>query len=96
MALTAASFVDLMPEFERIDPATITQWLNIAYGRCDPVNYGSRLDEAVGYLTAHLIWNSPSGNSLRLENEQPDKKSRYWREFTQVRRELGLSFMVLQ
>lgn len=94
MALTAASFIGLYSEFERIDQAVITQWLAIAYGRCDASLYSARLDEAVGMLTAHLIWNSPSGNSLRLDNEQPEKKSRYWREFVQVRRELGLGFAV--
>lgn len=99
MAITADSFVGLFSEFDRIDPAVITQWLAIAYGRCDAVLYNTRLDEAVGLLTAHLIWNSPSGNSLRLDGDQGDKprrKSRYWAEFCQVRRELGLGFMVVR
>jgi hypothetical protein len=96
MTVTADSFVGLFSEFDRIDPAVISQWIAIAYGRCDAALYNTRLDEAVGLLTAHLLWNSPSGNSLRLDNEQADKKSRYWREFIQVRRELGLGFMVVQ
>jgi hypothetical protein len=98
MALTASTFVDAYPSFSTIDPATITAKLAIAYGRCAATLYGTRLDEAVGFLTAHLLWTDPAGDSLRLDGDQGSKvnqKSRYWREYCQVRRELGLNFLVV-
>jgi hypothetical protein len=96
--LTPSTFVNAYPSFSNIDPLTISAKLGIAYGRCDATLYGTRLDEAVGFLTAHLLWTDPAGDSLRLDGdvgEKPNQKSRYWREYCQVRRELGLGFTVL-
>jgi len=87
--MEAAAFLDRFPEFETTAEAQLTAVLVEAAAAIDTEIFGGRYDDAHGLLTAHLLWTSPFGVSLRMEGDpSPPEKSRYFQEFAKIRREV--------
>lgn len=92
--MTPAAFITRYPEFETTDPDLVSAVLaEVGFG-LDPTVYGLRFDAAHGALTAHRLWMSPAGVSLRGDSTQTDT-SDYLKAFQQVRREVTIGFAVI-
>lgn len=93
------SFAARYPEFENTAGEQVLAVLAEAALSVDPLIYGFKTDAAVGALAAHLLWTGVAGTSLRMAADgdtSPDaQRSRYWGEFTRLRRECTIGFMVL-
>lgn len=88
------AFLVRYPEFSTVDTALITAILaEVAFG-LDAGIYGLRFAAAQGALTAHKLWLSPAGVSLRVDSDAKDK-SDYLLEFQQIRRECTIGFAVI-
>lgn len=55
MTVTATTFVARFPEFTNIETAVVTATVAEAARRCDSDVWGDDHDDAVNYLTAHLL-----------------------------------------
>jgi hypothetical protein len=55
MTVTATTFVDRFPEFTNIETAVVTATIAEAGRRCDSDVWGDDHDDAINYLTAHLL-----------------------------------------
>lgn len=54
MPTTAADFLDTLPTFRNVDPATLTRWLGRAV-RALPADMGEDTDDATIFMAAHLM-----------------------------------------
>lgn len=81
--MTSGQFITRYPEFDTVDPDVISAVLAEVAKELAGGNYGARLDAAQGALTAHRLWLSPAGSSLRGESDQTDT-SDYLRAFKQM------------
>lgn len=93
--MTRTTFVNLYPAFSPTDPDVVDAFLAEVLLGLDPNVYGNRLDAAHGALTAHELWKSPAGTSLRSETADLDT-SDYLRKFQRIRREVTTPFAVLR
>jgi len=87
MAVTSASFVRDRPEFATASPQLITSTLAVASLRVSATEYGDAYDAALSLVTAHLLWESPFGASMRLDGGGEDNESRYLKELRLLRLE---------
>ena len=87
MALTASAFLMLRPEFAAAGPSMVNATMLDAAKRVSAVEYGSSYDNALALMTAHLLWESPFGASMRLEGGGEATESRYLKEFRALTRE---------
>lgn len=55
MAVTATDIQDHFPEFEGLSETVINLWLTQAERRVNPTQWGDKADDAVLWLTAHLL-----------------------------------------
>lgn len=55
MTVTASDITDHFPQFEGLSETVITQWLTQAERRVNPIQWGEKADDAVLWLTAHLL-----------------------------------------
>ena len=55
MAVTATTFVARFPEFGNIETAVVTATVAEAGRLCDSDVWDEQLDDAVNYLTAHML-----------------------------------------
>lgn len=91
--MTATQFSVRYPEFDTIDPDFVAAVLvEVGFG-LDPTVYGNRFDAAHGAYTAHRIYVSPYGSSLRGDSTQTDT-SDHLKLFQQIRREVTVGFLV--
>lgn len=61
MSLLAADFLILFPQFAAVDPTMLDRYLQTASRRINETYFGSRADDAHGFLTAHLLSVGPTG-----------------------------------
>lgn len=78
------------PEFETVPTLTLQAVLDEARLRLDVNVYGSRLDEAHGYITAHKLASSPMGQGARMVNK--DGSTVYLENFKMIQREMAGGF----
>ena len=67
MTVTAADIKVRFPEFGSIDSATITRWLEEAERHHNACQWGSKSDDGLAWLTAHMLaafGDECSGSSL--------------------------------
>lgn len=64
--LTLAQFRVRFPEFNSANDPLVNAYLDIAKESIDSEVWGTRENEGHGYLTAHLLCLSPSGQMSRL------------------------------
>jgi len=55
MTVTATTFVTRFPEFGNIETAVVTATVAEANRQCDSDVWGEKHDDAVNYLTAHML-----------------------------------------
>ena len=55
MAVTAATFIARFPEFGNLDSDVVAASLKEAERQCDADAWGNTHDEAIHYLTAHML-----------------------------------------
>lgn len=55
MTVTATTFVERFPEFGNIETAVVTATVAEAARQCDSDLWGNKHDDAVNYLTAHML-----------------------------------------
>ncbi len=96
MAITVASFLRDRPEFEAAGEALVKATLDQAALRISAGSWGTGYDSAHGLMTAHLLWTSPFGASMRLDGDGSAGRSRYLEEFERLRLELIPRIMVLR
>lgn len=93
--MNANTFRDLYPEFDQTGEDQLPLVLAETARAIDATIYGSRFDDAHGALTAHALWLSPFGVTLRLDvDPEPPLRSSYWDKFARIRREVTPRFLV--
>ena len=55
MTVTAATLVVRFPEFGNLEPAVVTATIAEALRHCDADVWGDKHDDAVNFLTAHML-----------------------------------------
>jgi hypothetical protein len=84
---TRASFLASFPEFSECDVAVVDAKLAEASRRIDTTVWEQWSDDGHGQLTAHLLANSPLGNSAKLQAKGgKDPKTVYEGEFNRLQR----------
>jgi hypothetical protein len=94
----SSAFLDRYPEFDRAENlALVEQTLAEVASKLDSAVFGERYDEAHGALTAHTLWSSAFGVSLRLDGSGDGGKSKYWEQYEAIRRAVTvpLTMMVI-
>jgi hypothetical protein len=81
--VNTAAFLIRYPEFGPIDPTLIVAVLTEVGTELNPTLYPTNYDAAQGALTAHRIFVSPAGLSLRGETDKLDT-SDYLKMFKQM------------
>lgn len=95
--MTSDAFLDRYPEFDHEDNGLlVAATLAEVATNLDASVFGSRYDEAHGALTAHKLWASAFGVSLRGDGDSPDE-SRYLAHYRSIHKAIGtpLSMMVI-
>ncbi len=92
--MTSGQFNARYPEFSTVDSTLVSAVLTEVGFGLDPTIYGLRFDAAHGALSAHRLWLSPAGVSLRGDSTQTDT-SDYLKQFQQIRREVTIGFAVI-
>jgi hypothetical protein len=95
--LDASAFLDRYPEFNGEDNTTLVDaCLAEVEAELDVSVYGARFDEAHGALTAHRLWSSAFGVSLRQDGAGGGK-SKYLEHFDSIKKAVTvpLSMMVI-
>lgn len=64
-----SEFLAKFPEFSQTDECLIERHLVDAHAQLSPVAFGGLYDLAVGYLAAHQLCLSPTGQNSRLVAE---------------------------
>jgi hypothetical protein len=96
--VTSGEFLDRYPEFDRADSlALVEQTLAEVLAKLDSAVFGLRLDEAHGALTAHTLWSSAFGVSLRLDGSGEGGKSKYLEHYESIKKAVTvpLTMMVI-
>lgn len=96
MAITVEAFVRARPEFESAGEALVAETLAQAAVRISSDSWGTGYDNAHSLMTAHLLWTSPFGASMRLDGASDAGRSRYLEEFERLRLERIPRMMVLR
>lgn len=92
--MTFAAFIIAYPEFAPAGRSIIEAKLAEAAGRVSEEAFGSNYDTAHGLLTAHLLWISPHGATMRKDGDGNQIESRYAIEFAELRQEVVPSMLV--
>lgn len=77
MALTAPQFLSDRPEFAGAGVELVAKAMRDARVELDAEAWGTAYDQALSLLTAHKLWSSPFGESMRLDGSASDGSSRY-------------------
>ena len=84
------------PEFDPTSEPLVQAALDEAALSVDVTVYGQKYDAAHGALAAHLLWSGAFGTTTRLDGDnEPESKSRYWQEFSRIRREVAPRMLVI-
>jgi hypothetical protein len=67
MAFNAATFIRERPEFASAGAQLVTSTSLLAAKRVSAAEYGDAYDNALALMTAHLLWDSPFGASMRRD-----------------------------
>jgi Protein of unknown function (DUF4054) len=86
MALTATSFISDRPEFASAGVKLVASTMADARLRVSAAEYVGAYDDALSLMTAHLLWDSPFGASMRRDGGQ-DAASPYWTELAKLKLE---------
>lgn len=87
MALLTATFIRERPEFGSAGTQLVTSTIADARLRVSAAEYGDAYDDALSLMTAHLLWESPFGCSMRLDGGGADNESRYLKELRHLKLE---------
>jgi hypothetical protein len=74
---TASKFVYERPEFQGAGAHLVTAAMDEAARELSEADWGNVYYTALSLLTAHKLWASPFGSSMRLEGGGEEKGSRY-------------------
>jgi hypothetical protein len=92
VALTAAKFLVLHPEFDTAPQEMVQNVIAEASRQLNPDVYGDKLDDAHRWLTAHLLTETPFGKTLRQADD--DKPTVYFKEYNAIRKLVAPRVMV--
>ena len=81
--MTRREFLRRYPEFESDSTEPVASTLAEVENELVRDDFGEQFDAAHGALTAHRLWASPFGVSLRQEGES-DYESKYLCQFNQI------------
>jgi hypothetical protein len=84
--LTRTQFLAAFPEFTETDTSLVDAKLAEAARRIDPAVWLTWENDGHGQLTAHLIANSPTGNSAKLQAKGDAPRTVYEGEFRRLQR----------
>lgn len=87
MALDAVKFIRERKEFESAGPELVTSTIADARLRVSADEYGAAYEDALSLMTAHLLWESPFGVSMRLDGGSDHTESRYSLELRHLKLE---------
>lgn len=90
--MNLAAFRVMFPELNTAPDALVVRFLASAALSVDADLYADRYDDAQGYLTAHLLCQSPYGKNARLDAKSG--KTTYGERYEQMRFEVVPSIMV--
>jgi hypothetical protein len=77
MALTVAQFMRDRQEFASAGAQLVKSAMDEATRELDATAWGNVYDTALSLLTAHKLWSSPFGASMRLDGGSESDSSRY-------------------
>lgn len=85
--MTLPEFLNRYPEFEDPDDTSLASaCLAEAAAEIDSTVYGARFDEAHGALTAHKLWTSAFGVTLRQDGSGAPGESKYLQQYKAVQK----------
>lgn len=87
MAWTATAFKARYTEFDGTADSVVTAALAEASRRTNVAGFGTRADDAVALLAAHLLSISPGGQQARREDDKGDPTTTYMASLKLLRRE---------
>lgn len=90
MAIDAATFKGEFPIFARTDDALVATKLAHAANRIDQRVWGSKYQDGVFYLAAHLLSVEPNGQNARLTSKEGS--STYFEEYTRLQMIVGFGY----
>jgi hypothetical protein len=94
--MTADVFLKRYPEFDSAaNLPLVEQTLAEVLAKLDSATFGARLDEAHGALTAHTLWSSAFGISLRLDGSGEGGKSKYLDHYESIRKAVTVPLTML-
>jgi hypothetical protein len=96
MAVTSTTFLRANPEFAAAGAQLVVAKLAEAALRINAADWGTAYDLAHSLMTAHLLWSSPFGSSMRLDGGSDAGRSRYLEEFERLRLERLPRMLVLR
>jgi hypothetical protein len=91
--LDLPGFRTRFPEFLNVDSTLLQGKLDDAALRLSPAVFGTRLNEAHGWLAAHLAASAPWGYQARLKGEE-NGKTVYESAYDKLAKEVGFGFGV--
>lgn len=83
MTVTYASFIAEFPTFDQVTQTTIEAKIADAESRCDEDAYRNAYDQAVKYLTAHLLTIAPYG--MQIAPQGAEARSSYGDEYERIK-----------
>lgn len=93
-----AAFIVASEEFDTAPPALVQAMLDEAALELTQAttDWGAMLNTAHRLLTAHKLWSSPFGATMRLDNGgEKEPTSRYWQQFTELQERALFPILVL-
>jgi hypothetical protein len=94
--VTLTQFCVRYPEFADPDNSRIvSSCLVEAAAAIDQSVFGSRYDEAHGALTAHKLWTSAFGVSLRLDGSGAEGESKYLDHYNSIKQAVTVPLSML-
>ena len=84
MTVTAQSFVQNFPEYNKTDRVLVQKKLDTALNQINAAAWGDTADTGHMYLTAHLLAVAPEGEQARLKKE--NRVTTYWIEYERLRK----------
>ena len=93
---TSTQFMMARPEFEGAGHQLVVSAMNEAALELNAAAWGTVYPTALSLLTAHKLWSSPFGSSMRLDGGSENDESRYSAQLAALRVKTIPRVMVLR
>ncbi len=91
MAVSVQSFKNAFFEYRKTDDEEVRAKIRFAEQRIDETVWGTKYDQGIMYLTAHLLAVAAAGKNAKLKPENA-AKTVYWQEYTALKNSVTFGF----